>query len=124
MLSLDTLPSINNPSSHLLHQNGRDLAGVQPVHPFPGGGAAHLHGPPEVGLFSQVAPHREDEEREVNHHGTMIPVEASAETSLPEPADDSVLFKPSLKHTNILSTNEEERVEVGWFHLQVLYVEN
>jgi hypothetical protein len=50
------------------------------------------------------APVREDESREVSHHGTMLP--AGGET------DEKELFKPSKKKIDLISRNEKVQVEV------------
>ena len=50
---------------------------------------------------------RDDGDREINHHGTLLPAEEKKDVS-----EKNELFKPSKKKMDLISRNEKIQVEV------------
>ena len=50
---------------------------------------------------------RDDGDREVNHHGTLLPADDKKDAS-----EKTELFKPSKKKMDLISRNEKTQVEV------------
>ena len=52
-------------------------------------------------------PTRDDGEREINHHGTLLPADEKKDAS-----EKTELFKPSKKKMDLISRDEKTQVEV------------